>query len=124
MRFVSVAAFILVFFAWLPAEALEVTYTGLIDCQGLRSGDCLEQRILPALGHGPALNLRASTETDTVHGHVSASLCAPPCVSTVTVTIYETDDLPSAARRSTVRRPVAIPNAAALQGQLRTLAPR
>ena len=53
---------------------MHVKHNICLDCSPERTGE-LSNSILTALGHGPALKLRADLPTDTVHGSVTMAFC-------------------------------------------------
>ena len=99
---------------------MHVTHLIVIDCSGMTSEACSDLLLLK-LQHGPAFKLRTDNPTDTVHGSLTIAHNLPPEAHAIIVEVYEQDS-PSVpgGRRSTLKRPAAMPTAAEIRRRLNT----
>ena len=103
------------------AEATTVVQRRVLDCGARTSAECSDA-VLLALGHSPALRLKAAGPADTVHGAVTIDWCAPmPCEVRIQVEVYEHDDPPTSGRRSHLTRPAVMPSEAEVRRRVETL---
>lgn len=91
---------------------MQVIHEKLLDCTSMTPTECSDA-CLVALQHGSDFALKANNPTDTVHGTVSIVHNDLPEAHIITVTVYDTDEAPTAqmvhgnleGRQSTLKRP-------------------
>jgi len=89
----------------------------MIDCSGMLSSECSDE-IVGLLGHSRDFSLRADTHTAIVHGSVTIAHASPPEVHQISMELYDQDEPPNRAHRTTLKRPDPMPTEAIIKERL------
>ena len=96
---------------------MKITHEKILDCTSITADACSD-KCLEALGHSADFNLKSSSATDILHGSVSIIHNDDPLPHIFSIEVYEVDELPTAERQSTLKRPTVMPTQKGLKSKL------